>query len=243
MLLKLEHPRTFSEVISIISELVSEVKIKINKEGMNILAVDPANVAMTIFHLPASAFSQIEANEESIGVNLESFKAVLRRCSAGSSLIMKTEDNFLKIEIIDKIKREFTLTLLDLENKDKPVPNLEFSTRIEMNCSDLQDAIEDCSIVSDSCGFEAKSDKFTIFAKGPLNSANLAYSSDEVLIESPATSKSKYSLEYLQKMIKASKLTEKVAINFSSDYPLKLEFASPGMNLAFILAPRVETDD
>jgi proliferating cell nuclear antigen len=243
MKLKLDHPRIFSDIIGIISELVIEVKIKINKDGMHIIAVDPANVAMIFFNLPAGSFSQLEATDETIGVNLESFKAVLRRCSASSALIMETQDNFLKIEIIDKIKREFTLTLLDLEEKDRPIPSLEFATKIEMSSIDFSEAIEDCSIVSDSCGFEATSDRFTVFAKGPLNSANLTYSSDEVKLESSVESKGRYSLEYLQKMVRATKISDKVTVNFSSDHPLKLEFRTPILELGFVLAPRIETED
>ena len=118
MLLKLENPKLFSEVISIISELVLEVRIKVGKEGMSIVAIDPANVAMTSFKLPASAFSEIEVEkEEVLGVGLDSLKAVLRRCSSKSVLIMKKEETTLKIEIIDKIKREFNLSLIEIEER------------------------------------------------------------------------------------------------------------------------------
>jgi len=243
MLLKLERPKLFSDIIGIISELVLEVKIRVNKEGMSMIAIDPANVAMVIFKVPANAFTQLDVQDETIGINLESFKAILRRCSLTSSLVLSTEDNTLKIEIIDKIKREFTLTLLDLDSKDKPIPSLEFTTKVEMNSIDFAEAVEDCSIVSDSCGFEAESDKFEIFAKGPLNSARLAYSSDEVKIESIEKAKSRYSLEYLQKMVKATKINDKAILNFSKDYPLKLEFKTSMIELAFILAPRIETED
>ena len=243
MQLKLDHPKLFSDIISIISDLVIEVKIKINKDGMNILAVDPANVAMIILNLPSNAFSQLEVQEETIGVNLESLKAVLRRCSSNSSLVMKTEENFLKIEIIDRIKREFTLTLLDLEGKEKPIPSLDFSTKVEINSIDFSDAVEDCSIVADSCAFESSPERFAISAKGPLNSANLVYTTDEVKIETNVSSKSRYSLEYLQKMVRATKTTDKASLSFSNDYPLRLEFITPLMTLAFILAPRIETED
>jgi len=47
----------------------------------------------------------------------------------------------------------------------------------------------------------------------------------------------------LQKMIKGTKLTDKVVLNFGNDYPLKLEFNTPKVSLSFILAPRVETED
>ena len=108
---------------------------------------------------------------------------------------------------------------------------------------DLSEAIEDCSIVADSCTFESEPNKFSVYAKGSLNSANLSYSSDEVYIESPSKQKGKYSLEYLQKMIKAAKLSDKTILNFSNDYTLKMEFNTPTVQLAFILAPRVESED
>lgn len=242
MLARIDNPKIFSDVISIISELVTEVKIKVNKEGMSIVAIDPANVAMVVFKLPLAAFSQLEVEQEEIGIDLASLKAVLRRCSFGSSLVMKTEDNLLRLEINDKTKKEFTLTLIDLDRKEKPIPNLEFSAKVEISSIELSEAIEDCAIVADSCSFESAPDKFAIFAKGSLNSAKLAYSSDEAYIESPSNQKSKYSLEYLQKMMRAAKLTEKASINFANDYPLKLDFTTPLLTLSFILAPRVETE-
>ncbi len=243
MLLKLENPKVFSDIIGIISELVTEVKIRVTKDGMSIVAIDPANVAMVLLNVPAKTFAQIEVEDESIGVSLDSFKAVLRRCSFGSSLIMKTEENTLKLEISDKVKREFTLTLLDLDRKDKPIPSLEFASKVEINSVDFAEAVEDCAIVADSCAFEAEANRFEISAKGSLNAAKLTYSSDEVYIESPGKSRGKYSLEYLQKMIRGTKITEKTIISFSNDYPLRVDFVTPTLSLGFILAPRVESEE
>ncbi len=64
MLLKLDNPKLFSEIIGIISDLVLEVRIKVNKEGVSILAIDPANVAMTSFKLPNAAFSEFEVEND-----------------------------------------------------------------------------------------------------------------------------------------------------------------------------------
>jgi len=242
MLLKLENPKLFSEIVGIISEMVLEVRIKVSKEGMSILAIDPANVAMICFKLPNSAFSQLDVeSEEVLGVSLESLKAVLRRVKSGSVLIITKQENELKLEIQDKIKREFNLALIEIEDEEKEIPNLDFTSKIEMNSSDFSEAIEDCSVVADSCSFESESDKFIIKAKGSLNSFKSEFT-DEVDIQAEQAN-SKYSLEYLQKMIKATKIVDKIKINFSSDYPLKLEFITPFIELSFILAPRVEQDD
>jgi len=243
MLLKLDHPKIFSEIVGIISELVLEVRIKINKEGMSILAIDPAQVAMTSFKLPSSAFSELEIEEEEVlGVSLESLKAVLRRIKAGSVLVITRQENELKLQIQDKIKKEFNLALIDIEGEEKEIPSLDFVSKIEMNSSDFSEAIEDCSVVADSCSFISDADKFIIKAKGSLNSFKSEFSSDELNIQAEQAN-SKYSLEYLQKMIKATKLVDKIKINFSTDYPLRLDFITPFIELSFILAPRVETED
>jgi proliferating cell nuclear antigen len=241
MLLKLDDPKLLTEVVGIISELVTEVRIRVNKESLSIVAIDPANVALVSFKLPSSVFSAFEAEEEVLGVSLDSLKNVLKRSSPGSSIILQTQDNTLKIEIHDKIKRVFNLALINIEQEEKTMPSLEFGCKIEMPSLDLLEAIEDCSIVADSCSFSVSDDKFVIEAKG-LHSTKSEFSSDEVKIYGKK-GVSKFSLEYLQKFVKACKLVEKVIINLADDYPLKLEFPASNFGLAFVLAPRVETED
>ncbi|MAG61407.1 proliferating cell nuclear antigen (pcna) [Candidatus Pacearchaeota archaeon] len=242
MKLKLDNPKIFSEIIGIISEMVLEVRIKVDNEGLSISAIDPANVAMILFKLPADAFSELEVEkEEVLGVSLDNLKAVLRRVKAGSVLAMEKEENMLKIIIQDKIRKEFSLALIDVEGDEKPIPSLNFVSKIEMTSVDFSEAIEDCNVVADSCSFVSAPDNFVIQGKGNLNSFKSEFS-DEVNIQAEEAT-SKYSLEYLQKMIKGTKLTDKVVLNFGNDYPLKLEFNTPKISLSFILAPRVETED
>ena len=86
-----------------------------------------------------------------------------------------------------------------------------------------------------------KDGKFIIEAKS-LNSARSEFSGDEAKIDAEDC-KSRYSLEYLQKFMKGAKLVEKSILNFASDHPLRIDFKNEKMELTFILAPRVETED
>lgn len=241
MLIKLENPMSFLKVIEIISELVTEVRIKVNEFGMSITAMDPANVAMVNFKIPKSAFSQFESGNEVLGVNLDNLKQILKRCNANSPLTMEKNENILNIQIQDRIKRNFTLNLIEIDTEDKNLPNLDFSSLIEINSIDLINSIDDCAVVADSCSFIVKDGKFIIEAKS-LNSAMSEFSSDEVKIEAE-NCKAKYSLEYLQKFMKGSKICEKIILHFAEDHPLKIDFKNPNIELVFILAPRVENDD
>ena len=241
MLVKLEDPSLFSKAIEVLSELVTEARIKVNEFGMSIAAIDPANVAMVMLKIPKSAFSQFEAENEILGINLDSLKRILRRCGSRTPLILERKENFLNIQIMDRIKRNFSLNLIEVERQEKEMPTLDYSSRIEISSSDLVSAIEDCIIVSDACSFIIKEEKFIIEAKG-LNSARSEFSGDEAKIEAEEC-KSKYSLEYLIKFMKGAKLCEKTILQFANDHPLKMDIKTEHIELNFLLAPRVETED
>ena len=245
MLVKLENPSQLTKAIEIISDLITEVRIKVNEFGMSITAMDPATVSMVNLKVPKSAFSQFESGNEVLGVNLDNLKQILRRCGSGSSLLLEKKDNLLNIQIQDRIKRSFNLNLIDIESEDldfdEKVSRMEFSSLVEINSIDLVNSIEDCVIVADSCSFIIKDGNFIIEAKS-LNSARSEFSGDEVKIKAEDC-KAKYSLEYLQKFMKGAKLSDKIILQFAEEHPLKIDFKNAEMELSFILAPRVETDD
>lgn len=242
MRLKLEDPRILAHLISIISELVKEVRIKVTKEGMSLTALDPANVAMVYFSIPCELFSEFVVDkEEVLGVNLENLNSIMRRSKMGSSIIIEKQESSLKIVINDKIKREFLLALIDVEGDDKQMPAWEFKSVIKMDAQAFVDAIEDCSVVSDACTFIAQPDKFIIESSN-LHSARTEFSNEEAQIFSDASS-ARFSLEYLSKFVKGSKIANRAEINFSDNHPMRLNFPSGKVMLSFVLAPRVEQDN
>ncbi|MEK6888735.1 MAG: proliferating cell nuclear antigen (pcna) [Nanoarchaeota archaeon] len=242
MRLKLDNPKLFSDIVGIISELVTEVKLKVNKDGLMLTAIDPANVAMVYFRIPSDLFSIFELEKnEILGINLENLKAVLRRCKPGSALLLIKNDNILRLEIQDRIKRDFTLALLDLDSEEKDLPEWEFKSVIRMDAETFSEVIDDCLVVSDACTFIAEPTKFIVEASG-LNSAKAEFSSDEAEIFS-ATSKARFSLEYLNKFRKGSKISSRVSISFSDNHPMRLDFPTGNVMLSFVLAPRIEQED
>lgn len=240
MIVRLDNPKVLSDAVSIISEIVTEVRIKLLEEGMSIVAVDPANISMVIFKIPKESFSQYEAGNEVWGINLEDFKRVLKRAASSSSIIIEQESNQLKLSIFDKIKRNFILSLIDIPSEDKAEPVLNFSCEIEINSQELSQVIEDCSVVADSCSLLAEPNKLVIEGSGNVNSAKAEFSSSETSVKGAA--KSKYAIEYLMKFMKAKVFADKVTLKFSNDYPLRMDFAGQKMGIGFVLAPRVEND-
>jgi len=241
MQLKLDNPKILSDIVSIISELVVEVRLKVSKEGLSVTAIDPANVAMVHFKIPSDLFSHYEIEkEEVLGVNLENLRAVLRRCKMGSALTLSKEENILKLGIQDKVKRDFSLALIEIDSEEKEMPKWEFKSVIKIDSEALVEAVEDCLVVSDACTFITEPSKFTVEASG-LNSVKIEFSSDEIEIYSD-NSTARFSLEYLNKFIKGAKISSRATISFSDNHPMRMDFPTGNVMLSFVLAPRIEQD-
>ncbi|MEE9525271.1 MAG: proliferating cell nuclear antigen (pcna) [Candidatus Woesearchaeota archaeon] len=247
MKLSLAEPKYFKDSVSIISELVNEARFKITPNAVELVAMDPANVAMVIFKLLSSSFTEYDVKEETeLAINLGNLKQILRRAKPDDMLNMEVQDNKLKIQLKGNSTRTFSLPIIELDEKEQKVPDLTFPLSIETTSAILNDAVEDVDIVADSVSLMVEPKKFTVQAEGDLSHANIEINeSDETKIQTEGSSsiKSKYSIEYLKKMIAGSKLAPNVTIRFNKDYPLKIEYkAVDKVMLSFILAPRVEND-
>ena len=64
MKLVLAESKYFKDSISIISELVTEAKFNVSNNGLEMVAMDPANVAMVIFKMLSSCFTKYEIKEK-----------------------------------------------------------------------------------------------------------------------------------------------------------------------------------
>ncbi len=245
MRLTLAEPKYLKESISIISELVNEAKLKVSKDGIELVAMDPANVAMVIFRLLPTAFTEYDVEKSAdMAINLANFRQILRRANPSDMLTLELDNNKLKIQLKSASTRTFSLSLIELEEKDQKVPELSFPVSIETESSLFNEAINDVDIVSESVSLVAEAGKLTLQAEGDLNTATVEMKdSDSTKVLAKDKTKAKYSIEYLKKMIEGSKLSDRVMIQFNKDYPLRLTYSTVDkVMMAFILAPRVDTD-
>jgi len=245
MKLTLADTKFLKDSVSIIADLVTEVRFQVTKNGLELIAMDPANVAMVVYKLLSSCFVEYDAkNERTLAINLNDLKQVLRRVKAADTITLENPEAKLKVTLKGKSKREFLLPLIDVEEKEQKVPSLDFKAIVKTDASVLNDAIEDVDIIGESVAFIADSKAFRISSSSDLSQAEVEILADEsTSIEAKDATKSKYSIEYLKKMIQGAKLADHVTLSFSKDYPLQLDYTvKDKMQLLFILAPRVDND-
>ena len=246
MRLTLAEPKYLKESIAIISELVNEGRFKITSNSIELIAMDPANVAMIVFRLLSTTFTEYKLEKDiEISINLNNLKQILRRSNPNDILSLELgADNKLKIILKGNTIRTFSLPIIDSEEREQKIPELKFPVTVSMPSNVLSSSIEDVDVVSESVSFLAEPKKFTIQAEGDLSQAKVEIKEDETTkIDAADKVKAKYSIEYLKKMIGGSKISDSVVVQFSKDYPLRIEYKEVDrMTLSFILAPRVEND-
>jgi len=232
MQLTLAEPRLLRESINIISDLVNEVTLKIDKDKIEIIAIDPANVALVDYKLLSTAFMEYD---------------VLKRAKPNDvvSISLDEEKNRLTLLLKGDGTRTFNIPLITIDEVEQKVPNLQFGTKVTMSSSRFDDAIEDMSIISESLSLVSHADKFLIKSESNLKDGVVELpTAEELTIELTGDAlSSKYSIEYLKKISKANKLSDVVILEFGADYPLRAEYKlMDKLRLSFILAPRVSND-
>ena len=174
MRLTLAEPKYLKESITIISDLVNEASLKITPEAIELVAMDPANVAMVIFKLLSSACTEYSVGEKvEIAINLNNFKQILRRAKGNDILSLELEDNKLKVILKGTSIRTFSLPIIDLEQKEQRVPELNFGSIIKTHASVFNEAIEDADIVGESVSLHAEQGKLSVSAEGDLTKAHI----------------------------------------------------------------------
>jgi proliferating cell nuclear antigen len=248
MRLTLAEPRYLKESVTIISDLVNEARFKVSKEAIELVAMDPANVAMVIFKLLSSSFTEYDVDKDvEIAINLSNLKQILRRAKPDDMLTLELDpENKLRIILKGSNLRTFNLPIIELDEKEQKIPDLKFPVSIKLSSVTLNEAIEDVDVVAESVTFIAEPKKFSISAEGDLSQAKIEIKetdNSKIKVDGEEKIKSKYSIEYLKKMIAGSKIADEVSIYFNKDYPLKIEYkAVDKVMLSFILAPRVENE-
>ena len=243
--LVLEDTSPIKDAVPIIAEIIDEGIFKIRPDGLSLLSPDRTMVSVVDFKIPASSFAEFNVEgENELGLNMASLVNVIKRLKSSDKLILESgKENRLVLTMIGKGKRKFELSLLDIKTEKPPIDQLKFHGKVTLHSGILEEGVADADVISDSVVFEASGDVFRLSSKGDTSSTELEMrKGDEGIVSMEATGnlRARYPLEYLKKMIKAAKLSGNAVIEFGTDYPLRLRFASDKVSMSFILAPRVE---
>lgn len=142
MKLRSLHPKTFTQLLEVLKDTITDVLIHFHTDSIKIRAADTAKTCITYVHIPGNTLEQYECDRyQPVGVNIPKLWTVLKTSTADDVLQMDFEehkDGTLNIAIIDsntnapKLKTGYITYECDEEALTIP-DNLHFGSCISMS--------------------------------------------------------------------------------------------------------------
>lgn len=238
--------KVFKKALETIVSVTDEARLQITNDGFSLKSVDPASVVICDFSLHKDAFEQYIIDEpKTVGMD---FAKLLDMISVGGN--DKVE---LKMDGMDKLKIKngslsYALSLPDADTlrKEPNIPEMDFSTKVEVSTEDLKRAIRAAKELSDAIVFGVEENKFYIEAENEMDKMRMQLAKEQLVSlvtgEQPVTSK--FSTDYLSDIAKGFSGVESVKIGMGKDHPLRIDFEmTDGLcNVGYLVAPRIDTE-
>jgi proliferating cell nuclear antigen len=239
---------TLLTTLDSVSVLVDECKLHLEDDGIDIKAVDPANVGMVDLSLSADAFESYEADGGVIGVNLSRLEDVAGMADAGQLVHLELDKETRKLHIaIDGL--EYTLALIDPDSirQEPELPDLDLPAEIVIEGRDINQAVTAADMVSDhiALGVDDDEDMFYVDAEGDTDDVHLERTRDDLIDLQAGPAHSLFSLDYCKDMNKAIPKDAEVTTELGEEFPFKMHFdiADGEGSVTYLLAPRIQSED
>jgi len=242
----LRDPKSLKIAVSAMSRLITEANMLYKPEGIIIQALDSSRIVMVDLNMPKTYFEDyICDREELLGINIELLEDVLRRCKS-EELEVLYEDGSGRLKITAKGKgvRTFRIPLLTTTTDRIRTPSFTFKCRANILSDAFKATIDDAALFSDYLKMVFEQDTIIVSAsseKGDLETRLTIEDGSIIKIEVDEPSAASYSIEYLDNIMAASKLSDIMVLQLSTNSPLNVQFMMEGdAKIQYYLAPRVE---
>jgi proliferating cell nuclear antigen len=233
------------ELVEVISTLVTEVKLTVSKDGIDVKAVDPSHVAMLVVSLKKGAFVDFTGESTEIGLDVEKLKEVLRLSKPGDEIDLQFDGGKKSLIVkVGKVTR--SMSVVDPAGiTDPKVPNVSPPGIAVVRMEELRQGIRGSESISDHVTIALDPEGFSMHSEGETDRVDMRLDKAALTrLEVKEAVKSMYPLDFFSSMVKSITTSPDVTLHVGNEYPLKIDFglADGKGEGRFLLAPRVEED-
>jgi len=222
-----------NDINRMLSCLVEDASITVDPSGWSIKAVDEAHVAMLVLKIRKSAFTEYEAVNEEISLDVKRLKKMLPHLKGSDILSIEGSGSRLRFK---GGPLAWTMKLNDIEDSSVKVPPVEYAASCELPIDDLRIATKAASDVSNIVSLAIKGRDFTLLAQGDTDDVEL-----HLPIDPTDNAECIYPLDYFHNCVSALP-SGKLDLSFADDRPVVLSMVAwdGGLDAKYLIAPCVE---
>ncbi|MGE4374703.1 MAG: DNA polymerase sliding clamp [Methanoculleus sp.] len=232
--------QTLRAVVQTVHPLVDEARVDVSPTGIKIRAVDPASVAAVGVDVPSSACKSFAGSDGSFGLDFDRLSDYVSALGGGE-VGVDVEGSRL---LLESGRIEYRLNTLDPSAIRKPpkIPELTFAAEVELSGAEFRRAIRGAKLVGDHVVMGVEDDRFMVESEGEVQRFKLEMLAGELLGMRAGRARSMFSLEYLSTIAKALAGAQRVKLELSTDYPLRVSAEIAGIAVRYLIAPRIEEE-
>jgi proliferating cell nuclear antigen len=249
----------FRTLMTALKDILLESNISFQPDGIRIINMDKSHTILVHLFLPATKFEFYECNKEKIiiGVNMFHLFKLINSIDNDDTLTIYIENADYFDGIVSHLALKFEngdikqcktqkLKLIEPEQDELEVPEVKFSSIINLPSQDFQKIIRDLSCISDKLEIKSVGNELIFKCQGQFASAEIHRAETDGSMEftmKPELSKiiqGEFSLKNLGYFIKCTNLCNQIEIYLENDLPLivKYDVASLGwIRLALVPLP------
>ena len=218
MYLKTIQASAFKSIFEVLKDILNDVNIIFDKDGMKILTLDTARVALIDLTLSGENFESYECQyETSVGINMANIFKLLKVIGNNDTLEMSVDSgDVLRIKVENTEKSSsttFDLKLLDINDDCIEMPNITFESITTLPSMDFQRLCRDMGNISNEVMIRRNDNQFVISCEGDFANQSTTI---ECIEKCEYDISGVYSLKYLNVFTKATSMSSKMQLRLNS---------------------------
>jgi proliferating cell nuclear antigen len=233
---------TIKSVIDAMKEILMDVNLEFDENGMKIVALDNTHIVLIHLKLHAEKFESYYCMKKLyVGINMLKFHMLIKTIQNGDILslfIHKDDPNILGITIENNeknVKTTYKLSMLDIDVVNVDIPPADFNTIITMPSAYLQKIIRDMHNLAEYIEIKNIGGKLILSCQGEFccQETILATETQNIQIKNNENTQEIiqgiFSLKYLSIFTKCTNLCSTVEIYLKNSYPIILQYSIASM--------------
>jgi len=225
----------FRTALEAISSFIPEGNFRFSEKGIFFKAIDPSQVVLVDYFVDKKLFDVYDIEPNFVGIDLVELNKILQRAMPKDKMSLDVSDAELKIKFESDLKRSFRLPLIDVNEEEIKTPNVEYDTKIVIGAASLKEILRDAALFGSSIVLKVIDKKFSVEARGSQGTMN-SEAEEVAKVDSKKDVTAKFSLNFLQNIIKEADMSAKVTIELKSDSPMKVSYKIGDSSIEFYLA-------
>jgi len=237
---KLDDWTILKNIFTNINEIIDELVIECNPEGLKFNALDRSHICFFGCKISKKVFDEYFIdNILYLYIDVNEFVKVLKRGKKSDNLKFKANSSTFDLIFENTNTRKFSITQIDMSDNSRELPNMDFNIMFEFDFDSINNSIKDAELYSDRLTFTCDDNNLILSCEGSFGNYHNNYLLDNIEGNGSAT----YSIDWLQKMFNTKLSSEKFKIKMGNDYPMLIQIEENGINLNYLLAPRIDNGE